>query len=90
MDPVETLDSPDAVRHNILQEALAEFARLGLAGARIEAITERTHTSKRMIYYHFGSKRGLYEAVLRYAFQLVRNPAAGAPGRAGGHGAPGL
>jgi AcrR family transcriptional regulator len=27
--------------------------------------TERTHTVKRMIYYYFGSKEGLYRAVER-------------------------
>lgn len=64
----------DPVRLNILEEALAEFARYGFEGTRIEAITERTHTSKRMIYYHFGSKKGLYAAVLSHAHQLVRDP----------------
>jgi AcrR family transcriptional regulator len=37
-----------------------EFADKGLAGARIDAIAEATRTSKRMIYYYFGSKDGLY------------------------------
>jgi AcrR family transcriptional regulator len=68
-------DTTDPVRQNILEEALVEFARYGFEGTRIEAITGRTHTSKRMIYYHFGSKQGLYAAVLGYAYQLVRDPA---------------
>lgn len=65
----------DPVRQNILEEALAEFAKFGFEGTRIDAITERTHTSKRMIYYHFGSKSGLYAEVLSYAYKLVRDPA---------------
>ena len=37
---------------------------MGLTGARVDAIAERTNTTKRMLYYYFGSKEGLYEAVL--------------------------
>jgi AcrR family transcriptional regulator len=62
----------DPVKRNILEVALAEFANFGLEGTRIEAIAAGTHTSKRMIYYHFGSKEGLYAAVLEYAYWSVR------------------
>lgn len=48
------------------------FANFGFKGASIEAITDKTQTSKRMIYYHFGSKEGLYQAVLDYAYSKVR------------------
>ena len=48
---------------DILKVATAEFADKGLSGARIDEIAAATRTSKRMIYYHFGSKRGLYDAV---------------------------
>jgi AcrR family transcriptional regulator len=61
----------DPVVRDILEAALAEFANFGLAGARIEAIVARTQTSKRMIYYHFGSKEGLYVATLGYAYRKV-------------------
>ncbi len=57
---------------DILAVATREFAQHGLAGARIERIHQRTRTSKRMIYYHFGSKEGLYRAVLEHAFETVR------------------
>lgn len=59
-------------RENILEVAYREFAEKGLAGARIDEIAEKTATSKRMIYYHFGSKDGLYEAVLERAYGLIR------------------
>ena len=61
----------DPVVKDILEAALAEFANYGLPGARVEAIVARTQTSKRMIYYHFGSKEGLYVATLGYAYRKV-------------------
>lgn len=63
----------DPVKRNILEVALAEFARYGFEGTRIDAVAAGTHTSKRMIYYHFGSKEGLYEAVLEFAYRQVRD-----------------
>ena len=57
---------------DILEVALSEFAEKGLAGARIDEIAERTRTSKRMIYYYFKSKEGLYLAVLEHAYRGVR------------------
>jgi AcrR family transcriptional regulator len=62
----------DPVKRNILEVALAEFANYGFEGSRIESIAAGTHTSKRMIYYHFGSKEGLYAAVLEFAYWVVR------------------
>ena len=40
-----------------------EFAKHGFAGARVERIVRRADVSPRSLYYHFGSKRGLYDAV---------------------------
>ena len=57
---------------DILRVATAEFAEKGLAGARVDAIAAATATSKRMIYYHFGSKEGLYLAVLEAAYARMR------------------
>lgn len=56
----------------ILDVATAEFAEKGLSGARIDAIAAATKTSKRMIYYYFGSKEGLYVAVLEEAYRRMR------------------
>ena len=56
----------------ILQVATAEFAAKGLSGARIDEIAATTRTSKRMIYYYFGSKEGLYVAVLEEAYRRIR------------------
>ena len=57
---------------DIIAVATAEFAEKGLAGARIDEIAERTRTSKRMIYYYFKSKEGLYLAVLEEAYRKIR------------------
>ena len=59
-------------RADILRVARDEFARAGFSGGRIDAIADLTRTSKRMIYYHFGSKKGLYLAVLEQAYEDIR------------------
>ncbi|MBK8456057.1 MAG: TetR family transcriptional regulator [Phyllobacteriaceae bacterium] len=64
--------NPEAVRADILAVAMAEFALNGLSGARIDEIAAKTRTSKRMIYYYFGDKDGLYERVLEEAYREVR------------------
>lgn len=51
-------------RSALLAAAAEEFARHGPKGARIQAIVERAGVNERMIYHHFGSKDGLYTAVL--------------------------
>jgi AcrR family transcriptional regulator len=61
----------------ILAVATAEFAERGLAGARIDRIAELTRTSKRMIYYYFENKEGLYIAVLEEAYRSMRQIEAG-------------
>ena len=42
---------------------MREFAKYGFAGARVERIVRRANVSPRSLYYHYGSKRGLYSAV---------------------------
>jgi AcrR family transcriptional regulator len=62
----------DTTRNDILDVATREFADKGLAGARIDEIAEKTNSSKRMIYYYFGGKDGLYRAVLEKAYVRIR------------------
>ncbi|MCA0423495.1 MAG: TetR family transcriptional regulator [Proteobacteria bacterium] len=64
---------PEGVRRNILDVARDEFARNGLSGGRVDEIAARTATSKRMIYYYFGDKEGLYLAVLEEAYAGMRS-----------------
>jgi AcrR family transcriptional regulator len=65
-------NNPEKTRENILQEAIVEFVQQGLSGARVDAIAERIHTSKRMIYYYFGSKEQLYVEVLEKLYGDIR------------------
>src|SRR3546814_16347393 len=52
--------------------ATREFAQNGLSGARVDEIAAKTGSSKRMIYYYFKNKDGLYLAVLEEAYRQVR------------------
>ncbi len=70
--PARTYDAGRSMA-DILKVATAEFADKGLSGARIDEIAAATRTSKRMIYYHFGSKEGLYLAVLEASYQRIRD-----------------
>jgi len=71
-EPCSALD-PDGTRANIISVAMKEFADNGLSGARIDEIAAKTKTSKRMIYYYFGDKEGLYRRVLETAYQEMRS-----------------
>jgi AcrR family transcriptional regulator len=70
-DPVQTV--AERTMADIMEVATEAFAREGLSGARIDEIAARTRTSKRMIYYHFGSKEALYLAVLEAAYRRLRS-----------------
>ncbi|MBL8360575.1 MAG: TetR family transcriptional regulator [Rubrivivax sp.] len=69
--PTRTND-PERTMADILAVAMREFADKGLAGARIDAIAAATRTSKRMIYYYFESKEGLYLRVLEESYRAMR------------------
>ena len=60
-------------RANLLRVATAEVAEFGLSGARVDQIARRTKTSKRMLYYYFGDKEGLYRAVLLSYYEKFRS-----------------
>jgi AcrR family transcriptional regulator len=65
-------NDPARTMAGILEVATKEFAEKGLSGARIDEIAAATKTSKRMIYYYFGSKEGLYVAVLEESYRRMR------------------
>lgn len=56
----------------ILAAATKEFARYGMAGARVDRIAARAKTNKRMLYYYFGNKEALFRAVLEGAYARIR------------------
>jgi AcrR family transcriptional regulator len=59
---------PQATQRRILQAAKAEFARKGLAGARVDAIAARAKSNKRMLYHYFGNKEDLFTRTLEDAY----------------------
>ncbi len=69
--PAVTRD-PAGTRSRILDAATKEFARLGLGGARVDRIAERAGANKRMLYYYFGDKEGLFLAVLEHTYAGIR------------------
>ena len=71
--PPQRTNDPERTKRDIVAVATHEFAENGLMGARVDEIAARTKTSKRMIYYYFGSKEGLYLAVLEEAYRHIRN-----------------
>jgi AcrR family transcriptional regulator len=71
-DPERRTQDRDGTRRNILEIATDEFASKGFSGARVDDIAARTNTSKRMIYYYFGDKEGLFGEVLAQAYSRIR------------------
>ena len=66
------VNSPEATRADILEVAAREFAAHGFSGARVDVIASQTKTSKRMLYYYFESKEGIYRCVLRASYKALR------------------
>lgn len=52
-----------ATRQRIFEAATAEFAKYGIAGARIDRIAAASGSNKAMIYAYYGSKDALFNAV---------------------------
>jgi AcrR family transcriptional regulator len=64
---------PERTRATILAAATEEFSARGLDGARVDDIAARSGVNKRMIYYYFGDKNGLYLSVLEASYAAIRN-----------------
>ena len=62
----------DRTQREILDVATREFADRGFAGARVDEIAAQTRTTKRMIYYYYGSKEALFVAALERAYAAIR------------------
>jgi len=63
---------PDATKLRIMAAAKAEFAKMGLGGARVDVIAARAKIQKRMMYHYFGNKETLYRLVLEEAYANFR------------------
>jgi AcrR family transcriptional regulator len=64
--------APEVNRAQILLAAMDEFAGRGFKGASMDAIAARTHTTRALINYYFGSKEKLYLAVLELVYAEIR------------------
>jgi AcrR family transcriptional regulator len=64
MKPKKTLD-PEKTRADILAAATRCFSKHGFAGTSIGDIAEEADVTKSLVQYHFGSKKGLWEAVAK-------------------------
>ena len=64
--------APEANRARIVEAAIDEFAARGFKGASMDAIAARTHTTRALINYYFGSKEKLYIAVLEQVYAEIR------------------
>lgn len=55
---------PEATKARIFEAAVAEFARHGIAGARIDRIAADARANKQLIYAYYGNKSELFASVL--------------------------
>ncbi|MCP4314904.1 MAG: TetR/AcrR family transcriptional regulator [Hyphomicrobiales bacterium] len=65
--------NPEQTRSNILSAATTEFAAHGLEGGRTDRIAKQAGVSKRMLFHYFGSKEGLFQAVLESNYAEIRS-----------------
>src|SRR5437667_11373583 len=65
--------APEANRARMVAAAMDEFAARGFKGASMDAIAARTHTTRALINYYFGSKEKLYIAVLEQVYGEIRD-----------------
>ncbi len=61
----------DATRSRIFDAARAEFARFGIAGARVDRIAENAPANKARIYEYFGDKESLFALVLEVELERL-------------------
>jgi AcrR family transcriptional regulator len=55
----------EATKVRLVDAATEEFAAYGIAGARVDRIAAAAGANKQLIYAYFGSKDGLFDAVLK-------------------------
>ena len=60
-----------ATRDSILRAATKVFAKYGYDGGSVEKISKAANSYDRMIYYYFGSKEGLFIAVIEGIYRRM-------------------
>src|SRR4051812_8948407 len=71
----ETAKTRDSERSRgaILAAARREFSAHGLGGTRLERVAEAAQVDKKLVYYYFGDKDGLFAAVLESVYEEIRD-----------------
>lgn len=72
-EPIRRRD-PEATQRKILVAARQEFAKFGLAGARVDEIAAHAGVNKQLLYHYFGDKDSLFLAVLEWIYEEIRAP----------------
>ncbi|MBW3098990.1 TetR/AcrR family transcriptional regulator [Pseudohoeflea coraliihabitans] len=65
-------EANESTRQSLLLAAREAFVAGGLEGARVDDIALRAGSNKQLVYHYFGSKDGLYTAVLEQVYQEIR------------------
>ncbi len=60
-------------KEKIIATAAKVFAELGFAGVRVDALSKRIGINKATFYYHFKSKREIFETVIVRNVQELQN-----------------
>jgi AcrR family transcriptional regulator len=71
--PPATARKASDTRERILRAAIAEFAKKGYSGARVDGICRAARANPRMIYHYFGGKAALYLAILEHVLGELRH-----------------
>jgi AcrR family transcriptional regulator len=67
------VQAAQATRDAILRAATKVFARYGYDGGSVEKISRAAKSFDRMIYYYFGSKEGLFIAVIEDTYRRMND-----------------
>ncbi|HWV97842.1 MAG TPA: TetR/AcrR family transcriptional regulator [Xanthobacteraceae bacterium] len=70
--PAPRRRDPGSTRKKLLAAARHEFARNGLAGARVDEIAAQAGVNKQLVYHYFGDKDAIYFAVLQWMYNELR------------------
>lgn len=73
MQELPTTSRGAATSRRILDAATEEFAERGIAGARVDRIIAAARTNKAQLYGYFGSKDGLFDAVVADCLDRTAN-----------------
>ena len=63
--------NPEASRERLLKAGVRLFSERGYDGVSVSMLSRATRLNRRMLYHYFGSKEGLYRAVIQHAYEQL-------------------